>query len=72
MLSVDSNADSIAVSVFVDWLGLSNTESEANPNNNLTMRRAGLSSFALLWYFHFHFKRQACATFSRNFLPVDP
>ena len=43
-LSVDSNADSIAVSVFVDWLGLSNTESEANPNNNLMMRRAGLSS----------------------------
>ena len=38
MLSVDSNADSIAVSVFVDWLGLSNTESEANPNNNETSR----------------------------------
>ena len=31
--------DSIAVSVFVDWLSLS----EANPNNNLMMRRAGLS-----------------------------
>ena len=57
--------DSIAIiSLFV--------ESEAIPNNNLTMRRAGLSSFALLWYFHFHYKRQASATFSRNFLPVDP
>ena len=31
--------DIIAVSVFVDWLSLS----EANPNNNLMMRRAGLS-----------------------------
>ena len=30
--------DSIAVSVFVDWLSLS----EANPKNNLMMRRAGL------------------------------
>ena len=35
--------DSIAVSVFVYWLSLSNTESEANPNNNLMMRRACLS-----------------------------
>ena len=31
--------DIIAVSVFVDWLSLS----EANPNNNLMMRRVGLS-----------------------------
>ena len=38
--------DSIAVSLFVDWSSLSNTESEANPNNNLMMRRAGLS-----WWF---------------------
>ena len=30
--------DSIAISVFIDWLSLSNTESEANPNNNLTMK----------------------------------
>ena len=35
--------DSIAVSLFVDWLSLSNTESEANPNKILMMRRAGLS-----------------------------
>ena len=34
---------SISVSLFVDWLSLSNTESEVNPNNNLMMRRAGLS-----------------------------
>ena len=36
-------AHGIAVSLFVDWLSLSNIESEANPNNNLMMRRAGLS-----------------------------
>ena len=36
--------DSIAASVFVDCLSLTNTESEANPNNNLMMRRAGLSN----------------------------
>ena len=36
--------DSIAVvPLFVDWLSLKNTESEANPNNNLMMRHAGLS-----------------------------
>ena len=35
---------SISVSLFVDWLSLSNTESEVNPNNNLMMRQAGLSS----------------------------
>ena len=29
----------------MDWLSLSNTESEANPNNNLMMRRAGLFTF---------------------------
>ena len=51
MLSVDSNADSIAVSVFVDWLGLSNTESEANPNNNLMMRQAGLYNIVIHWAF---------------------
>ena len=28
---------SISVSLFVDWLSLSNAESEANPNNNLMM-----------------------------------
>ena len=39
----NSGVDSIAASVFVDWLSLSNTESEANPNNNLMMRQAGLS-----------------------------
>ena len=38
-----TNVDSIAFSLFVDWLRLSKTESEANPNNNLMMRRAGLS-----------------------------
>ena len=44
--------DSIAVSLFVDWLSLSNTESEANPNNNLMMRRAGLSTSFLCWPDH--------------------
>ena len=35
--------DSIAVSLFVDWLSLSNSENtEANPKNNLmSMRRSG-------------------------------
>ena len=41
--SKEAQIVSIAVSVFVDWLSLSNTESEANPKNNLMMRRAGLS-----------------------------
>ena len=36
--------DSIAVSIFVHWLILTNTESEENPNNNLMMRQAGLSN----------------------------
>ena len=39
-ISQHTRADSIAVSLFVDWLILS--ESEANPNNDLMMRRAGL------------------------------
>ena len=42
-MKIFENGDSIAVSLFVDWLSLSNTESEANPNNNLMMSRAGLS-----------------------------
>ena len=45
-LTFRSHLDSIAVSVFVDWLSLS--ESEANPNNNLMMRQAGLSSL-IVW-----------------------
>ena len=40
--------DSNAASVFVDWLSLSNTESEANPKNNLMMRRASLSSHSMI------------------------
>ena len=36
--------DSIAVSVFVVDIELTNTESETNPNNNLMMSRGALSS----------------------------
>ena len=39
--------DIVAVSLFVDWLSLS------NPNNNLMMRRAGLSKNLLLFMFWF-------------------
>ena len=39
-LSVNLQLDSIAVSLFVDWLSLSNR------NNNLMMRRAGLSTYS--------------------------
>ena len=35
---VELSLDSIAVSLFVDCLSFSNTESEANPNNNLMLR----------------------------------
>ena len=38
---VELSLDSIAVSLFVDCLSFSNTESEANPNNNLMMIGAG-------------------------------
>ena len=37
-----SPLDSIAVSLFVDWMSLSNTE--ANPNNNLLMDTTQLNS----------------------------
>ena len=39
-----SPLDSIAVSLFVDILFEIEKESEANPNNNLMMRQAGLST----------------------------
>ena len=43
---MSARADNIDVSLLVDQLSLSDTESEseANPNNNLMMRRAGLST----------------------------
>ena len=47
-MEIRKSVDSIAVSLFVDWLSLSNIESEANPNNNMMMRRAGLSKGS--WY----------------------
>ena len=50
--------DSIAVSLFVDLLSLSNTESEANPNN-LMMRRAGFVTWTLPNLFPWHW----CQTF---------
>ena len=39
-----SPLDSIAVSLFVDILFEIEKESEANPNNNLMLRQAGLST----------------------------
>ena len=39
--SVYYEIDSSVVSLF-DWLSLTNRESEANPKNNLMMKRAGL------------------------------
>ena len=43
--NMSARADNIDISLLVDQLSLSDTESEseANPNNNLMMRRAGLS-----------------------------
>ena len=45
--NMSARADNIDISLLVDQLSLSDTESEseANPNNNLMMRQAGLSTF---------------------------